>query len=238
MQDDSLEFGLGCRITSRQVRSQRRSWREADKAGAPPAASKSWMAGLRFDRQQAQLSSIPPHCGSCCGCPPHPPSCSGLTRASTLARSVAAMDNRLKAWNDGIIGSLRRNYAPCCHRVDSTDLLLLVLAVVDKLGGTMNIRTIGAVAISFAVAGCTHVPETPFERLFRRGANDCHFPITLESTRKVMETLEIDYPTRAQFWEAISEVCKAAKAGNKSKAIQIRVRDSHGVLRKIVVERE
>jgi hypothetical protein len=104
--------------------------------------------------------------------------------------------------------------------------------------GTMKFRIIGAVALSFAVAGCTHVPQTPFERLFRQGTKDCDFPITLESTRKVMETLEIDYPTRAQFWDAISEVCKVAKAGNKSKVIEIRVRDSHGVLRKIVVERE
>ncbi|WP_244956096.1 hypothetical protein [Rhizobium changzhiense] len=53
-----------------------------------------------------------------------------------------------------------------------------------------------------------------------------------------METLEIDYPTRAQFWDAISAVCNVVKAGNKSKTIEIRVRDSHGVLRKIVVERE
>ncbi|WP_085061925.1 hypothetical protein [Rhizobium leguminosarum] len=102
----------------------------------------------------------------------------------------------------------------------------------------MKFRIVGAVAFSFAVAGCTHVPQTPFERLFRKGAEDCGFPITLESTRKVMDTLEIDYPTRAQFWDAISEVCKVTKAGNRSKTIEIRVRDSHGVLRIIVVERE
>ncbi|MBY2936989.1 hypothetical protein [Rhizobium leguminosarum] len=103
----------------------------------------------------------------------------------------------------------------------------------------MKFRLIGAVALSFAVAGCTLLdPPTPFERTFRQGTKTCDFPITWKSARQVMTTLEIDSPVGAQFWDAINEICNVVNAGNKSKTIEIRARDRHGVLRNIVVERD
>ncbi|RXT28876.1 hypothetical protein B5P46_09000 [Rhizobium leguminosarum] len=103
----------------------------------------------------------------------------------------------------------------------------------------MKFRFLGAVALSFAVAGCTLLdPPTPYERNFRQGTKTCDFPITWKSARQVMNTLEIDSPASAQFWDAITEICNVVNAGNKSKAIEIRARDRHGVLHKIIVERD
>ncbi|KAB1126685.1 hypothetical protein F4V90_06215 [Neorhizobium galegae] len=114
----------------------------------------------------------------------------------------------------------------------------------------MKFRFIGAAALSFAVASCTPTGITAdgrpliqhfFRDLVMRG---CNFQMTWESAREATDTFKPIIPTDRErmtdrgLMRAAIAICDKAKPGNKSKAIEVQVPDSRGVLRKLVVERE
>ncbi|MBB4288945.1 hypothetical protein GGE16_000961 [Rhizobium leguminosarum] len=112
----------------------------------------------------------------------------------------------------------------------------------------MKFRFVGAVALSFAVAGCSSVAPDGrpliqhfFRDIVMRG---CGFQMTWESARQATDTFKPVIPTDRErmtdrgLMRAAIAICGKAKPGNKSKAIEVQVPDSGGVLRKIVVERE
>ncbi|WP_082928935.1 hypothetical protein [Rhizobium aegyptiacum] len=112
----------------------------------------------------------------------------------------------------------------------------------------MKFRILGAVALSFAVAGCTHTAPDgrPLVQHFFRNLvmNGCGFQMTWESAREATDTFKPSIPTeRARLTDrglmrAAIAVCGKVESAGKSKTIEVQVPDSGGVLRKIAVERE
>ncbi|PDT07398.1 MULTISPECIES: hypothetical protein [unclassified Rhizobium] len=112
----------------------------------------------------------------------------------------------------------------------------------------MKFRILGVVALSFAVTGCTHTAPDgrPLVQHFFRNLvmNGCGFQMTWESAKKATDTFKPVIPTDRErltdrgLMRAAIAVCGKAQSGRKSKAIEVEVPDSGGVLRKIVVERE
>jgi hypothetical protein len=74
--------------------------------------------------------------------------------------------------------------------------------------------------------------------------NGCGFQMTWESAREATETFKPVIPTDRErmtdrgLMRAAIAVCGKVNSGGKSKAIEVQVPDSGGVLRKIAVERE
>jgi hypothetical protein len=104
----------------------------------------------------------------------------------------------------------------------------------------MNLRITGAFA--FVLFAASHVQADDrtaaaaiYFHNFTKSA--CGFNMTAESAEKAARTLGMVSAIRDPMLPAVFAVCAEVKKGNKSKVIEVRVRDSHNVSRKIIVEK-
>ena len=103
----------------------------------------------------------------------------------------------------------------------------------------MNLRILGAFA--FVLSAASHVQAddrtASAARYFHIFAKStCGFNTTAESAERAAAALGMS-DLHDPLLPAVSAVCTEVKKGNKGKVIEIQIRDSHNVLRKVTLEK-
>ncbi|MGM4910485.1 hypothetical protein [Rhizobium sp. 768_B6_N1_8] len=104
----------------------------------------------------------------------------------------------------------------------------------------MKLRIFCAFALVFAATGYVQAGDrTAAAAIYFHGMTKsaCGFKMTPESAMKAATTLGMSNPVGEPLLSALFAVCEEVKKGNKDKVIEIRVRDSHNVLRKVTLEK-
>lgn len=103
----------------------------------------------------------------------------------------------------------------------------------------MKLRILGAFALVLSAASHVQADDRTagaaiyFHNITKSA---CRFNMTAESAEKAVATLGM-VGVREPFFSVVFAVCAEMKKGNKDKVIQIQVRDSHNVLRKVTLEK-
>ncbi|GAA3113160.1 hypothetical protein GCM10010520_66650 [Rhizobium viscosum] len=103
----------------------------------------------------------------------------------------------------------------------------------------MNLRILSALALVLSAAGHARADDRRDQAAFYFHSftkSTCGFNMTVESAKKAAATLGMS-DLHDPLFPALGAVCAEVKKGNKGKVIEIQVRDSHNVLRKVTLEK-
>ncbi|MBB4482493.1 hypothetical protein [Rhizobium etli] len=103
----------------------------------------------------------------------------------------------------------------------------------------MKLRILGALALILSATGHAQADDRRTVAAFYFHSftkSSCGFNMTAESAEKAAATLGMSN-FHDPLFPAVAAVCTAVKKGNKSKVIEIRVRDNRNVMRKVTLER-
>ncbi|MBY4590634.1 MULTISPECIES: hypothetical protein [Rhizobium] len=101
----------------------------------------------------------------------------------------------------------------------------------------MKLHILGAIALVLATAGHAQADRAAAAFYFHSFTKSgCGFNMTAESAEKAAAALGMN-DFHDPLFPAVAAVCAEVKKGNKSKVIEIQVRDSHNALRKVSLEK-